>query len=194
MDRKRIDLHTVALVEDSISFGISLLTLCRLENKYGDLDLLSLSICERVDRYTRPVVCSLALTMLRYSDLNLHVLQSFLSGVPTYVKQNKTSSLFKIKPLAPESVAYAITIDIPARPLHASYSSVRRGINNVLGRNLRSILLNNESSTHLFRHLRASYYASIGMDYDSISSYLGHVATGTLSFYLHPALDFSNMR
>jgi integrase len=184
------EVHTI---ERSILLGAALLHICSLEHSAGQLDNPSLLICNSVDRYSRPVVCALALTLLRYSDLNSEVLRNYLSGVPTYVKQNKTSSLYQVKPLSDKSISYATDISIPEVPFHASYSSARYAINSVLGRNLRKYLSDSFTATHIFRHLRSSFFISQGVPISVVSSYLGHSSGDSIHSYIHKDLIDSNL-
>lgn len=184
-NRKRLSISAIQTIEQSMLFGDELLTVCRLEHEYGELDSVSFSLVRAVDRYTRPVVAALALTMLRFSDLSFEVICAFLEANKCYVRQKKTSILYRVKPLAPASFSYSCSIVVPTVPFHASYSCVREALLRAISRDLSQLLAGNNSACHIFRHLRASYLSAIGYSASDISAYLGHSSDGTCRNYVH---------
>jgi integrase len=186
--RKRITMSSVHLIESSMIFGDCLTSLLPIALDSGFIDRLSYDLAYSVDRYNAPVVCVLALTCLRYSDLPSVNLYSYLKGEKVYVRQGKTESSFELPRLPDTLIRESSYFNVPEVPFLSSYSSVRYCLNQVLPRFVRQSLAGSMSVTHVFRHFRSSFLIASGLDISYVSKTLGHSSNESTKSYIHADL------
>lgn len=186
----RVNIHTVNLIERSFTFSSDLHRSLPLSISSQFIDPLSYDICCRVDRYTFPSIYILALTCLRFSDLEKIDLHSYFKGLAVSVFIGKTERAFILPRLPNGMVKEVSKIAIPDKPFVATYSSVRYMLNRIMRRDIRAVLGDHCGTAHVFRHLRASYLKSLEVPEEQIMRILGHKSKSSLSHYIHkPLID-----
>lgn len=81
-------------------------------------------------------------------------------------------------------------LDRNAKILHTSYDSYAQDLMRNIPENVKKVLDENNSISHVFRHLRASWMFKKGQSIDEIKEYFGHISPETTAKYIHKEMCF----
>lgn len=138
--------------------------------------------------YNKFALFILCITNLRWSDASRINFSIAVKNKFFNIIQNKTSGIVSV-PLSlrvPELIDFIHFNDSIIE--FSSYNSVSSEIKRLLRSISLPLSLNFNSRTHIFRHLNASFYASIGYDSDFIMNKLGHFSVSSQVQYIHREL------
>lgn len=144
--------------------------------------------------WSRAEAALLAWTVARWSELATIDPLRCARGSTIYLSCGKTQSRRRLEPV-PEEVRSewqavrpgTIPADIPAT---TARRQIRAAANAAGVRRLRGA----QDSTHIFRHLRASWRAEQGWSLDAIAEELGHASTESTQHYIHDLDDLISSR
>jgi len=152
---------------------------------------ISLTIIHRSSMYNKLALFLLAKTLLRFSDLQKLNLKTAIEQKQISIRQEKTDKIVSIDFLILSQELRNKLSSIDDLSKHLNYESIRSELRWITPESVRSTLLDNNSSTHIFRHLEASYLHSKGFSRTKIARRLGHFDIGTQKFYIHSFPLFS---
>lgn len=188
---KRTNIHTIRQVEHELHVA-SYIQEC-LSQMYLDdeIDPVTMGIVLDTQRLAKLQVNILAATTLRWKELKTLDLRWFLSGSSQRCKQYKTDSYRSIpglsSPIWLETPDWNETMSFQ----RLAYDAVRRAIIKATPDHIKRKLADVNDSTHIFRHLRASWMHLHGSSVDEIADFFGHANTESTEAYIHPALYLS---
>lgn len=154
----------------------------------------SLDIVKRSDVFNRIAIFLLMKTSLRYSDLELIDFKSAIekNKISIVSKKNKfpISKSFEIKNPQLQNLFFDFNFCRDT----LSYERARSVLNKIIPFTVKNILPNHHSSTHIFRHINASFLYSKTKSKSSVSILLNHHSNDACESYIHQSLinQFSN--
>jgi integrase len=152
------------------------------------VDPISLVIVNRVSRLAKLETILLAWSTVRYKELHQIKLPDLLSMRPISIKQYKVNTVRNIPPVAWLDHRIASRLNGAVRVRYLSYDALEDSIQRVLPRDVKANLRKSMTGTHVFRHLRASWFASQGWERTKIMRFFGHKSLETTARYIHPQL------
>lgn len=151
---------------------------------------ISIGIVKRASMYNKLALFLLMKTRLRFSDLKSLNLPKGVENEKITIKQNKTDSLVCFNFTIYNPTLKIIFSKITDLNLYLNYESLRSELRWIVPREIQHELLNNNSCTHIFRHLEASFMLQNNFSKLRIAKMLGHSDITTQRVYTH---DFKIM-
>lgn len=186
--RKRITSQTIHEVEKSISWARALqMTLDALGSE-KQVDPVSIQITKAIDRWHWLPSVLLALTCSRFADLQKIKLEHILLGRPQTILQAKTKEMRTLPNLFLINESLSHSLDPTAKIMHSNYDSLRMAIQKAVPSHVRQVLKNQNDATHIFRHLRASFFKSRGWSVSEIKDFFQHKDEQATLEYIHEGL------
>ncbi len=159
--------------------------------RHSEIDPFSYSILRSCGPLTRITAFLLAYFKCRWSEIIQLSPSDFIHSETVQVFQRKTK---KVKTLSCSHLSFALSMfswDRNARFVVHNYQTVSHSISKaVTDANVR-IPTGCHSSTHIFRHLYASWAIYKGLSRFTVSEALGHQRPETLNSYIHPINELS---
>ena len=136
-------------------------------------------------------------SLLRYSDLHQIELQPLLTGDTQMIMQSKTKKIIEIRPLLCLDRTESITASRYVHPFYFGRDAYENALRKAIPDWIRNCLQSNNSVTHVFRYLRASFlflstdsikFASKLLGHSSDEATLNYIPStlvGELNNYLH---------
>lgn len=186
--RKRIDYRTIHRVEETVFCASELNKTIHHMMRNGEIDPYSYEICQSVESLATCQVFLMAIFSIRFSEIS--------QINPTDVKFMRTIKVLQpktgkmrviIHPEVPQNFQYTFNSMAVNFEL-ISYDGVKAAINRAIPEDLKKKLSGSHSSTHIFRHLRASWLNARGISKDLIREYFDHESEETTSKYIHQGL------
>lgn len=145
-------------------------------------------ICQRVPIRSKGACLVMALTSCRYSEIDWVDYEDMFNGTSFLIFQPKQEK-FRHHPALLYGVGAGASDWDDTTPICVvSYDQTRGDIQRALPDEIRSLSHNWNDSTHIFRHLNATWMYKQGMDLVQISSYLDHKSTEATESYIHEDL------
>lgn len=148
------------------------------------IDPLSMLIVNNSSRAYKLDLFLMAYSLLRWKDCMNLSLVDLLSGRPQIIEQAKTQRPITIKPLLNMQRERAELISRNVHPFFFSYDKIKYGIRNAAPFWLLNAMKRNNSATHIFRYLRASFLYVSNNDFNLASVLLGHSSTEAVKSYV----------
>lgn len=184
----RISSLFVTQLERSLSLANVLLTCLDHSVESGDLDPISYNILLKTPRLSRLEAIIQAWTCCRYSEIDYVDLNAMISGKRLCVYQPKNKGNRYVDPFPFFDIIPNHYLDVNYRVRYISYDSYQRSIARCVPEHVGSVLSACNDKTHIFRHLRASYFYSIGFNISDISTFFGHKSRDATIRYIHDDL------
>lgn len=151
----------------------------------GQMDPVTPIILSGIHGPVRLPVAVLAATACRWSELEHIDFARLVAGDPQPVFQPKTGTKKNVQ-LFPQCLPQDLDSPSPlANPCLYSYDEVRRAITRAVPRPVLQAIDARTCSTHIFRHLRATWAFCCGTPKETISQWLGHASAASVESYLH---------
>jgi integrase len=176
-DRYQLDTDTQA--------GNWLAMYLRNERKANRLDPVTLRILSGVSGAARLPVALLAATKCRWSELDHIDLIDLIKGEEVLVLQPKTGFYREIRLNASSFPIGVFTKLSNANPTRLGYDAVRHAVTQAIPYEILTTLDSRTSSTHIFRHLHATWMFLHKYPLHTISADLGHASELSVFSYLH---------
>lgn len=184
-------MHKISEVEQSLAWARALTETLRTQKTAGIVDPITYNIVLKINRWHWLEACIQALTRVRYSDLKQIELEPLLAGAVIRIKEQKTGKYRYLSDLYLLERTNRSHLEANAIIAHANYDSYATALKKVIPGEVKSELKNSASSTHVFRHLKASWMYSRGCTVDEIQEYFLHESKKTTLEYIHSNL-FTN--
>jgi len=181
----QLNIISARQIEREISIARSLQEAMSREFIQGRLDPITVGIAQDADRLAWLQVCLLGCTTLRWKELNRLDLVKYIHGQAQHIKQYKTGTNRLIQPLPAINEVEFPSWDNSRDFMRLGYDSVKSAINRATPRHVRQLLADCNDSTHIFRHLRASWLSAQGWTDQKIANYFVHQSAETTQSYIH---------
>lgn len=185
---KRFTNQYIYELEKSITWARALQPTVDLLASEGQIDLVSKEITHNVARpHWFPAVL-LALTCCRFAELEKINLSDIIAGKPQSIREGKTHNMRLLPNLWIADERERSKLDASAKIIHSEYPALKSAIHRATPRHIREKLKDQNDGTHIFRHLRASFFADIGWSTEMIQEFFAHKNADATRKYIHEGL------
>lgn len=186
--RKRVGINAVEEVEQNLAWSRALAhTLDQLTNE-SVISQVARRIVLKTNRDHRLMATLLCLSTCRFKEVKRIDMSKVLDDRVQVVKQYKTGSDRLISNLYLTPQAHRETLRADVKKKIAGYESLRVQLIDSTPSRVRTILQFQNSRTHIFRHLRASFMLWRGNDLSEITEYFAHKSEQATRDYIHTGL------
>jgi len=186
--RKRIDFRTVHRVEETLRMSSELFQVISHMHSQEMIDPWSYEICRNTESLASAQIHLMCIFAIRFSEISQIYPLKLKHQEDFSVLQKKTGKMRVLQhPPTPKNFHYtfnSMTVNLEL----ISYDGVKIAINRAVPQDLKNFLVDSHSSTHIFRHLRASWMHAQGIEKDIIREFFAHESIETTSEYIHTGL------
>jgi len=188
--RKTIDSTTIFRIEESRAVGGRFLQLARTARDQGEIDPVSVYIVERAESIALLQLSLMCLYCIRYSELKQLDLKHISKGRDFSITQKKTGHVRRVVQPTEFNQSHFEGLPLDVDVDLVEYHALKRCINIALPDPIREALRECNSSTHVFRHLRASWLYAHGCSPEEIRIFFNHESLSATRSYIHEGIDF----
>lgn len=160
--------------------------------KYYDFSPLTARILLNLSDLTFIPAFLLAHSLCRFNELDQIKLSNVLNREPFHIISSKGGHTRLIPPVIPPIFKNQPPIHDRTKLQVVSYFHLCREIKRCLPPEIKSNLKDNETATHVFRHIEATAMYFHGIPIELIAEKMGHYSTATSRVYIHYD-EFSNL-
>lgn len=139
--------------------------------------------------WSRAECALLAWTVARWSELSTLDPLRCATGSAVYISCGKTQSTRRLDPVPEETREHWADVPVGIVPAQISADTARHQIRLAADAAGVRRLPRAQDSTHIFRHLRASWRVAQGWSLDAVACEIGHASTDSTRHYVHALPD-----